>query len=120
MKKILKENNINQKYSDERIKNITYDDFHILGFRHCSSETYHINLILCKFLSDFGRKLYNKYGVSIVSCTFNWDSGCYLVIGSRQETDEEEYQDGDCYEDIFTLEEYILKNIKPNGKVVYY
>lgn len=111
--KVLKNNGINHD-TDDRIKKITYDNIKIIGFSHGDMEHTHFNVILCKFLRKFGSKLYDKYGVSIFSCTFGWDSSSCLVIGGH------ENPDADMFEDLELLERFVLDKINPNGNLVYY
>ena len=124
---ILSHNHITQKHADSKVKNVHYKDLKILGFRNGSSEESHINLILCKFLTEFGSYvLYEKYKVSIVACSFGWDSSSYFLIGGRQEklNDDNKGNDyandfDDCYYDRKTLNDFVLKTVELNGDFIY-
>jgi len=118
---ILKNNGIDQRNTGNRLTNNVCENITILEFYNGSCEEYYINIILCRFLIDLGDKLYRKFGVSIVSCTFSIDSSSIFVIGGRQNKDIVE--DDDCYEDIYIIENFILKEVHPNGPnggIVYY
>lgn len=107
---------ITQRYTDDRIRNISHNGFDMIGFSVSDRENTCLLYSIIHYIDKLNERVMEKYGVCIIAAAFAWDSSSNIVF-AVEDIDRTEDNMDQSYEITDKVRSYLEDLIGPVWKV---
>ena len=112
IKKVFGLHNIDQTYTDDRIKKFSGKNFQMIGFSVFDREDVDKLFYLINYINKLNKKIINQYKICITALVFSWDSSSEIVFALNDKNDKK-----DDYECTIDLRDKVINHLKKKVRI---